>query len=704
MRLYLLLAILSISPFAIGGNLFQPSVRTPRQGEVIYFVMPDRFNDGNQANNRGGLSGRMDEGGFDPADAYSFHGGDLEGIEARLDYLARLGITSIWMTPVFGNRALQPFDQGSPPKTGYHGYWILDFTDIDPHFGTKDDLRRLIDRANTRGIGIILDIVVNHTADVIEPQGAAYAFQYKFSKPYLDANGKSFDDRDYINSPDFPQFDATLSFPAPPIFRSKAERNIKTPAWLNDPTVYHNRGESSTGGEAALYGDVAGLDDLFTEHPRVVQGMIDIYGDWIKNFNIAGFRLDTVKHVNNEFWQQFIPAMQERAAKSQRSDFFIFGEIYDFDPAFLSEFVHRADMPSVLDFGFLRAARGFATGLDPTRKLADFFTKDSYYTTPDANAHGLVTFLGNHDVGRIGYFLSNDLPAASDDELRARDILAHALLLFTRGIPVIYYGDEQGFTGKGGDSAAREDMSGSKVPDYIEEKRIGGGNGEAPAFDEDHPLFLAIQEMITVRQGNSALQSGIQVVQYAEDRPGIFAVSRIDRSSRQEILVLLNNSAEGRRATIKTFSSSENWERLFASGKGEFGLSVGPDSQLSLELPPLSALVLRNLHPIEAGSESPGELRLTANRHSEIDDRWEISADVAQDQVVSIAFGVRAKGTDDYKFLGTADAPPYRIFPTRDAIPSAPELEFKAIARDLFDRESAAHFEWKRRAPKRRAE
>ena len=90
--------------------------------------------------------------------------------------------------------------------------------------------------------------------------------------------------------------------------------------------------------------------------------MIDIYANWIKEFDLTGFRLDTVKHVNNEFWQSFIPAMQEAAQKSGRKDFFIFGEVYDPDPAFLSEFVHRASMPSVLDFGFQRAVRGFVSG------------------------------------------------------------------------------------------------------------------------------------------------------------------------------------------------------------------------------------------------------------------------------------------------------------------------------------------------------
>ncbi len=120
----------------------------------------------------------------------------------------------------------------------------------------------------------------------------------------------------------------------------------------------------------------------------------------------------------------------------------------------------------------------------------------------------------------------------------SRDILAHALLLFTRGIPVIYYGDEQGFTGKGGDAAARQDMFGSKVPDFVAEKRVGGGNGAEPAFNEDHPLFRAIRDMISVRQQHQALQSGIQMVRYAAEQPGLFVVSRIDRDNPHEILVV----------------------------------------------------------------------------------------------------------------------------------------------------------------------
>jgi glycosidase len=251
--LLLALTLMLTSPVSRADDgFFQPSARSPRQAEIIYFLLPDRFNDGDPSNNRGGsASADPEENGFDPTNRDYFHGGDLQGVTAKLDYLRDLGATSIWMSPIFRNRALQKYGEGVPSKAGYHGYWILDFTAVDPHFGSREDLQRLIAEAKSRRIGTILDVVVNHTADVIQPKNGVHAYQYKFSKPYLDANGKPFDDRDYINREDFPRLDAETSFPAPPTFLSEEDRKIKVPPWLNDPTVYHNRGDASTGGESA---------------------------------------------------------------------------------------------------------------------------------------------------------------------------------------------------------------------------------------------------------------------------------------------------------------------------------------------------------------------------------------------------------------------------------------------------------------------
>jgi hypothetical protein len=186
-------------------------------------------------------------------------------------------------------------------------------------------------------------------------------------------------------------------------------------------------------------------------------------------------------------------------------------------------------------------------------------------------------------------------------------------------------------------------------------------------------------------------------VRYADTDPGIFAVSRIDRERREEMLAVFNNSGERKKANIKVYSSAGNWERVFASGAKGISFGPGSDNALAVELAPWSSLVLRNPQPIEAGTASLGELQVEAKRACEIDGRWEIKAELTSDKVVSVAFGVRVKGESDYKFLGTADSPPYRVLPTWDELPNAQDLEFKAIARDLFGAETTGDIEWHRR-------
>lgn len=135
------------------------------QDEVIYFLLPDRYENGNLSNDRGGSSGGRLVTGFDPTDKGFYHGGDLQGLTSRLDYIQSLGATAIWLAPIFKNKSVQ----GAPGQesAGYHGYWIIDFTRPDPHLGTEVELHRFIAAAHERGIKIYFDIVTNHTADVI---------------------------------------------------------------------------------------------------------------------------------------------------------------------------------------------------------------------------------------------------------------------------------------------------------------------------------------------------------------------------------------------------------------------------------------------------------------------------------------------------------------------------------------------------------
>ncbi len=253
----------------------QHSLRGPVTDENFYFVMADRFENGNPANDRGGLTGddRLVTG-FDPTSKAFYNGGDLAGLLDRIDYIQGLGTTSIWLTPSFKNKPVQLEDG---PSAGYHGYWITDFTQVDPHLGTNDDLRALIDAAHARGMKVYFDIITNHTADVIGyTEGARQAYTSKDVRPYTTASGAPFDDRDFAGTNTFPPLDAATSFPYHPVL-DPSEQNLKVPAWLNDVTLYHNRGDTTFVGENSYYGDFFGLDDLFTENPRVVQGMIDIY-------------------------------------------------------------------------------------------------------------------------------------------------------------------------------------------------------------------------------------------------------------------------------------------------------------------------------------------------------------------------------------------------------------------------------------------
>ncbi len=447
-------------------EMTKPSLREDLTDEVFYFVLPDRFHDADPTNNTGGIEGGRLQTGFDKADEGFFHGGDLTGLLDKIDYLEGMGVTAIWMAPVFKNQPVQGDGEGDT-SAGYHGYWTLDYTQIDPHFGTNAELEQLIDEAHSRDIKVFFDIITNHTADVVKYQEGVYDYISKTAEPYRDAEGEAFDDREYAGTGEFPELKADVSFPYTPVVPEGAPR--KTPEWLNDPTLYHNRGDSSFAGESSVYGDFFGLDDLFTEHPDVVEGMIEIFKPWVDR-GVDGFRIDTMKHVNVEFWQQWSPAIEQYAKeKAGNEDFFMFGEVFSANPELLSMFPTKGKAQAVLDFGFQNSATNFAARGATAKSMADFFATDDYYIDADSNAYSLPTFLGNHDMGRIGAFITQGNPGAGDAELLARDRLAHALMYFSRGMPVVYSGDEQGFTGPPtgdvGDKRARQDLDPSSDAD-----------------------------------------------------------------------------------------------------------------------------------------------------------------------------------------------------------------------------------------------
>ena len=544
--------------------------RAPSE-EIVYFVLPDRFENGDTSNDLGEFTGGPLEHGFDPAHKGFFHGGDLAGLTRRLDYLEGLGITAIWFAPIFQNKPVQ----GGPGQesAGYHGYWVTDFTRPDSHFGSREEFKAFVDAAHARGMKVYMDIITNHTADVIryaEGDTTGYAYRSKGDFPYSRKGGvdgpainKGFMGDDDRSEANFARL-TDPSYAYTPVV-PEAEKDVKVPAWLNDPIYYHNRGDTTFTGESSRQGDFVGLDDLFTEHPRAVAGMIDIYASWIRDTGIDGFRVDTARHVNPEFWQAFVPAMLETARENGIPNFHIFGEVYrdDHDNGYIAQYTRRDGFPAVLDFAFQQGIREVVSQNKGTYLLNELFDGDVLYEGGEEAALAMPTFLGNHDMGRFTTMLRWDNEDMGADEMLARTKLAHAMLLTLRGSPVIYYGAEQGFIGDGNDQAAREDMFPSRTDSYNDNDLIGTDATTATSnFDTAHPLYRLIAELSEVRRAHDALSKGRQVVRHYEQEAGIFAASRFDPGDGREYLLVFNTSGETKSANITLGYDARSFETL----------------------------------------------------------------------------------------------------------------------------------------------
>ncbi|MCV2886312.1 alpha-amylase family glycosyl hydrolase [Aestuariibacter sp. AA17] len=533
--------------------------------ENFYFVMPDRFNNGNPDNDLGSKTHAISQGGLDVTSKWAFHGGDMQGLEEKLDYLKGMGITAIWMTPILRNQAVQ---EGG---FGHHGYWIVDFTEIDPHFGTNDDLKSLIHAAHKKDIKIFFDIITNHTADIIRYQechNSDGTFKGEHTCPYKSmqdvANGDTY-------TPFIPDH----------------LKEVKHPAWLNDPKYYNNQGDSFWQGESAINGDFAGLDDLNTRDPNVVSGMVEIYQNLITEFKPDGFRIDTVKHVDMSFWKDFAPKIVEHAQAQGIPNFHIFGEVYDGNAEVLSSFTTEGTLPSVLDFGFQHAAAEVFYRGSSTDVIAKLINNDDFYSDADSNADLLMNFLGNHDMGRPGLFINRATPDASEDEKLKRSVVSHGFMYFSRGIPVVYYGDEQGFTGDAHDVDAREDMFPSHVASYNDNNLLGTSATTADNnFDTTHPLYTSLAYFAHIRASQPALRRGVMVNRNVTNNSDVFAFSRIDEDEQKEVLAVFNPTTAQQTAQLTAYAAG--YEQL--SGEGDVNHT---ESVLLVSLPPLSYSLLK---------------------------------------------------------------------------------------------------------------
>jgi alpha-amylase len=607
------------------AELSKPPVRSSIASERIYFVMTDRYANGDPSNDRGGLTGPRSVTGYDPADPGWFHGGDFRGLAAGCERIKQLGFTAIWVTPPFGQKTVQG------DSAAYHGYWGVDFTHVDPHLGTDADFGAFVDCAHRNGMKVILDVVPNHTADVI--QLSSYDFVAPPAPPH------------------------TPSVPA-------AERDVKRPSWLNDPANYHNRGNmpSSCDQTCAELGDFFGLDDLATELPPVREALAEIYADWIRRYDLDGFRVDTARHVDAAFFPFWVPRMLAAGG----DDFEVFGEVFVRDAVQLSSFVRDRGLPNALDFPLQDPAVRFAAGRGNGAAIANRLADDDYFALPSGVLHTPPTFLGNHDIGRAALNILAVGPAAGG--ILRRVLLGYDLLYLLRGAPVVYYGDEVGILGSGDDKAARQDMFPTQVREWQSDPRVGSGPiGTRSSLEiANHLIANHLRALAALRDRYPVFATGATQVRLASRR--VLAVSRIDFADRREYVAVFNSGTGPAKVKLQTSTPSSAWTRLLGSG-ARFRTSAS--GSLTVTVPAASTLALRAARQLTVRRPTV-TIRAGADPLSGL---VRVTATVAGGPV-SVAFGVRRAG-GAWERVAVDDSPPYRAFL------NPPAGELVAVARAL---------------------
>jgi glycosidase len=431
--------------------------------DVIYLIMPDRFANGDLSNDDPARS----RGLLDRSRGRYYHGGDLAGIEARLPYLKDLGVTALWLNPVYDNhdRLNERETYDGRAITDYHGYGAIDFYAVDEHLGDLPALRRLVDAAHGAGIKVIQDQVANHSgpyhAWVADPPTATW-------------------------------FNGTL-----------ADHLANTwQTWtLADPHATPQLQRATLDG---WFIDI--LPDLNQDDPEAAAYVIQNSLWWVGMAGFDGIRQDTLPYVPRRFWRDWMGAL-----KREYPDLRVVGELFDGDPALVSFYqggLVRHDgidtgIDTLFDFPlFFPLRRAFGEG-KPLREVAMALAHDHLYPRP----HELVTFLGLHDVAR---FMNE--PGATLDGLR----LAFTFLFTTRGTPLVYYGDEIGLPG-GGDPDNRRDFPGGWPGDARDAFTAGGRTpGEEAVFQHVRRLARLRAEHAVLRRGTlMQLLAGEQVYAYA---------------------------------------------------------------------------------------------------------------------------------------------------------------------------------------------
>lgn len=447
--------------------------------QVIYFLLIDRFD--NNAEDIPPYDPESVIPDRDTEQGHVFQGGNLKGIIRRLDYIKNLGATAVWISPVFKNR--------QEKNDTYHGYGIQNFLDVDPRFGTREDLRELVRQAHARDMFVILDIIINHTGD-----NWAYPGNYPYYY-WKDAPGP-------YDFGFWREIDPTEGF---------QEDDAVWPRELQDKDCYKRRGQIRNwyDRQEAINGDFLSLKELNITRTDVLDTLIRAYKYWIATADIDGFRIDTVKHMEDTATALFCNAIREYTRRIGKYNFFIFGEVVG-DDAVIQRYIGRnASIPGTserfpsldacLDFPLYFILEEVIKGFSSPILLRDRYERfKTIYTDHGGAGEYFVTFVDNHDQMARPYrrFLHNNSHTA-------QMIQAICYLLTSQGVPCIYYGSEQNFDG-GGDSDA-----------YVRECMFGGRWGAFDTtghhfFNPENLTYRQIAKIAAIRKQEPTLRYGRQ--------------------------------------------------------------------------------------------------------------------------------------------------------------------------------------------------
>ena len=420
--------------------------RQPQQGrfqgvtrdDVIYLIMPDRFADGDPSNN---MPPGAAAGTYDRNAPKGYHGGDLKGIKDHLGYFKDLGVTTLWLTPLYDN---------DNSTSDYHGYGAVDLYKVEDHFGTMADFQDLVTAAHQQGIKILLDMVPNHVG---------------------------------------PKHPWAASQPAPGWLHGTLEKHIDTDynyTPLTDPHAVEKNYRSALEGWFANV-----LPDLAQENPLVAQYLLQNALWWTESSGIDGFRIDTFPYVPRTFWNFYLKNLF-----ATYPSFFTVGEIYNPDPTVTSYWaggnkgLDGVDtlLKTPFDFPMQDAINKVVNHGAPASKLTDVLRQDRLFPHPEI----LVTFIGNHDMQRF---------VTEADGSREKLKAALSLLATMRGIPQIYYGDEIGMPG-GKDPDDRHDFPGGFAGDQQDAFSASGRSGDQQdVYAHVRAVLMLRREHPALREG-----------------------------------------------------------------------------------------------------------------------------------------------------------------------------------------------------------